>query len=79
MMSDRAEEDLRSHWNDFCDCDYFDGVDTFPERMEAAGLIKLVLVTREALEDAFALERGIVSGGQMWQLTDGGRSAMEGK
>lgn len=74
-----SAQELAAHWHDFCDADAFDGADTFPERMEAAGLIELVAVTNEALEDAFAAERGIEPGGMMWQLTPAGRLALEDK
>lgn len=50
---------------------------TFEERMEAAGFIELVPVTQEALEDAFAYERGIRNGGTMWQLTPLGRAIVD--
>ena len=71
------ERELVAHWGDFCDADPFDGSDNFPERMEAAGLIELVPVTDEALEDPFAYERGIERGGMMWQLTPAGRAALQ--
>lgn len=77
ISEDRRE--LAARWHDFCDCDYFENCDTFAERMEAAGLIKLVSVTREALEDGFAEERGIYPGGMMWELTADGHRAMEKK
>ena len=72
-----AQRDLRVNWGTFCDADYFDGVEDFSERMEYAGLIELVPVTDEALDEAFAYERGIERGGMMWQLTPAGRSALE--
>lgn len=72
-----AHEDLRLHWDDFCDADLFEGRDTFVERMEAAGLIELVPVNDEALEEAFAAERGIEPGGNMWVLTPAGRAALK--
>jgi hypothetical protein len=71
-----ADVDLRLNWNAFCDCDHFDGRETFTDRMEAAGLIELAPVDDEALEDAFAQERGIVRGGYMWRLSTAGRAAM---
>lgn len=73
----RDVEDLRKHWGDFCQCDPFDGSDTFADRMEASGFINLVPVTAEALESAFASELGIERGGTMWQLTDAGRAALK--
>lgn len=70
------ETDLRAHWADFCDADHFPGSDTFADRMEAAGLIIMTPVTKEALEQAFADELGIERGGWMWVLTDAGRAAL---
>lgn len=67
---------LREHWASFCDADPFPGSYTFADRMEAAGFIELVPVTKEALEDAFATERGIEKGGMMYRLTDAGRAAL---
>lgn len=72
-------QELRANWEAFCDADYFDGVEDFPERMEKANLIELVPVDDEAVEDPFAWERGIVPGGMMWQLTDAGRRALQDK
>jgi hypothetical protein len=72
------EREFRRHWADFCDADPFPGSDTFAERAEVAGLIELVPVTDQALESAFAAERGIEPGGMMWVLTDAGRAVMEG-
>ena len=72
----RNVDDLRKHWADFCDCTPFDGSDTFPERMEAAGYIELVPVDDEALQSSFADELGIEPGGMMWVLTDAGRRAL---
>lgn len=66
---------LREYWASFCDADPFPGSDMFADRMEAAGLIELVPVTKEALEDNFAAERGIEPGGMMYRLTDVGRAA----
>lgn len=68
--------DLCSHWNIFCDADPFEDSDTFSERMEAAGLIELVPVTKDALDESFAAERGIEPGGMMWVLTPDGHAAM---
>ncbi|QAZ46801.1 hypothetical protein [Mesorhizobium sp. Pch-S] len=69
--------DLKEHWHSFCDADPFEGGDTFAERMEARGLIELVAVTQDALEDGFATERGIMPGGSMWQLTEAGRASLQ--
>ena len=74
----RNVDDLRKHWGAFCDADPFDGSDTFPDRMEAAGFVELVPVDDDALEDAFASERGIERGGMMWSLTESGRAALDG-
>jgi len=73
----RNLDDLRKHWGEFCDCDPFDGSDTFPERMEAAGYVECVPVDDDALQESFASERGIEPGGMMWSLTDAGRAALE--
>lgn len=70
-------DDLRKNWMRFCDADPFNGSDTFPERMEAAGLIEFVAVTQDALDEPFASERGIEPGGMMWQLTEAGLAAIE--
>jgi hypothetical protein len=67
---------LRQNFASFCDADTFPGVETFADAMEAAGFIELVPVTKAALEDAFAAERGIEPGGMMWQLTEAGRAAL---
>ncbi len=75
IMAKRARL-LRQHWASFCDADPFPGSDVFADRMEAAGLIELVTVTKDALEDAFAAERGIEKGGMMYRLTDAGRAAL---
>lgn len=72
-----AQRDLRGNWGAFCDADVFDGVEDFSERMETAGLIEIVPVTDEALDEAFAYERGIERGGMMWKLTPAGRAALE--
>jgi hypothetical protein len=81
IMAKRARL-LREHWASFCDADPFPDSDVFADRMEAAGLIELVPVTDEALEDHFAAERGIEPDGMMYRLTDAGRAALattEGK
>ena len=71
-----AADLLRSNWVSFCDADAFPGIDTFADAMEAAGYIELVPVTKEALEDSFAAERGIEPGGMMYRLTEAGRAAI---
>jgi hypothetical protein len=73
----RTVDDFRKHWPTFCDAGSFDGSDTFSERMEAAGYIELVPVDDDALEKAFAAERGIEPGGMMWSPTEAGRRALE--
>lgn len=70
-------KDLRAHWHSFCDADAFPGSDTFTERMELAGLVECVPVTEEALESAFAAQRGVEPGGMMWVLTEAGKKVME--
>lgn len=71
-----SKADLRKNWAAFCDCDYFDGSETFADEMESAGLIELVPCDDDALEESFAEERGIVKGGNMWRLTEAGRAAL---
>jgi sulfur relay (sulfurtransferase) DsrC/TusE family protein len=61
----------------FCDGDAFSGRDTFADKMEAEGLIELVDVDDDALDDAFAAERGIEKGGMMWRLTAYGRAVYD--
>jgi hypothetical protein len=73
----RDREDLRKHWHDFCDADPFEGGDTFAERMEARGFIRLRPVKKADLEQAFAAERGIEPGGMLWELTKIGELLME--
>jgi hypothetical protein len=63
------------HWNAFCDADHGDYPEGFIETAEANGLAELVPVTNEALDEAFASERGIERGGSMWQLTKAGHEA----
>lgn len=70
---------LADHWAAFCDGDRADIPLSFEDDMEAAGLIELVPVTPDALEDAFAAERGIEAGGMMWQLTEAGARALAGR
>lgn len=70
-------EDLRRHWSAFCDADNFPGRETFTDRMEAAGLIQLVPVDEQALEDPFAAERGIEPGGVMWTPTKAGQAVLK--
>ncbi len=69
-------QSLRKHYNTWCDCDPFEGADTFQERMEARGYIKMRRATRADLEDPFAYERGIEPGGNVWDLTAKGRKAL---
>lgn len=68
--------DFRKNWGAFCDCDPFDGADTFADRMEAAGFIEIDSVTAEDLEYSFASELGIVEGGSIWRITAAGRTAI---
>ena len=70
---------LREYWNVFCTCDFAGDSDTFVERMEAAGYIELVPVTRAIVNDEpFAAELGIEMGGECWQLTAKGREIYDG-
>lgn len=65
-------DDLRKHWQTFCDADPFEGADTFTDRMEAAGFIHIRAVRRADLEESFAAERG----GNLWELTKKGRAVI---
>ncbi len=70
-------DDLRAYWHLFCDCDLFEGADTFAERMEAAGLIELRDVEQSDIDSVmFASELGIELGGMIWVLTDAGLAAL---
>lgn len=60
-------------WDRFSDRDPIDDPDGFLSAAEEMGLIELVDVDAEALDDPFAYERGIEPGGMMWRLTDAGR------
>lgn len=73
----RLRDEFRKHWHDFCGCDPFDGSDTFPERMEAAGFIELQPATRDDWEQPFAEELGIVPGGMVWRTTTLGDAALQ--
>ncbi len=69
-LSEAQRLDFTEYWDAICDadplpCDY----DEYVERMEVGGFAELVPVDDEALESAFAWERGIEPGGMMWQLT----------
>lgn len=69
------EQKIRAFWAPFCDADPVPA--PFIDDMEAAGLARLTRVTKDALQDSFAEERGIVKGGMMWQLTAKGLRAYE--
>lgn len=64
-----AAEELRAHWDDFCDCDCFPTYDGFVERMEVAGLVEWRRVDDDDLEQSFADEKGIEPGGMIYDLT----------
>lgn len=70
-MSEATE--LFQCWNDFCDADAVP--EGFIERMDKAGLVDLIPVTKHALQEPFAAERGIEPSGTMWRLTHAGRKA----
>ncbi len=63
-------------WDDYTEADWQLVKDptTFLEQCEDAGLAECVEVDDDALDDAFAAERGIEPGGMMWRLTDAGRA-----
>lgn len=70
--SAQLHRDLTVNWDAFCEADPLPDwrdQESFPERLEAAGYAEIVAVDRDALESAFAAERGIYRGGSMWQLT----------
>lgn len=70
---------LREHWHDFTTCDFAGDKEEFVERMEKAGFIELVPVTKEILDDeTFADELGLEIGGDCWALTAKGRAAYRG-
>jgi hypothetical protein len=72
-------EMLREFWDVFTTCDFAGETDNFVERMEAAGFIELVPVTRKILaEEDHAADRGIELGGNCWQLTTRGREVLDG-
>ena len=69
---------LRRHWHSFCDADPLPmSQDEFTDPLEEAGLIEFVAVTKAALQEPFAAERGIEKGGMMWQLTKAGHTAFK--
>lgn len=65
---------FRQHWNAFSDADHADCPIDFLDNAEEAGLIELVPVDADALDDPFAWERGIERGGMMFQLTAAGHA-----
>lgn len=64
-------------WDHFCDGEQGDA--SFIDSAEALGLVQLMPVKREHLEDAFAAERGIEKGGYVWELTKAGRIRYEAR
>lgn len=68
-------DNFAAMWTDWADADWQLVTDptTFLEQCEDAGLAECVEVDDDALDDAFAAERGIEPGGMMWRLTDAGR------
>jgi len=68
-----TQDNFAAEWDRACDADPTNDPD-FREKAEAAGLIHLVPVDDDALDDSFAEERGIVPGGLMWELTEAGRA-----
>jgi hypothetical protein len=67
-------EDFAAEWDRFTDCEPTKDP-YFLEKAEKEGLAELVPVTKCALQDPFAYERGIEKGGMMWQLTPSGLTA----
>lgn len=82
MSKMTPHEAFRRYWADFCECDWDridndacgEGVD-LTDAWEEAGLIYLRPVDEDDLDDAFAAERGIEPDGNIWDLTEAGRSA----
>lgn len=73
----RDLDDLRKHWDAFCDGDRADVPTDFTDRMEAAGYARIRSVCpADICDDPFAAERGIEKGGMLWELTAKGRSAL---
>lgn len=72
----RDRDDLRKHWNAFCDADFVP--EDFIERMEEAGFAQLRPVTRDDLRSSYAEDRGILKGGMLWDLTPKGRGILMG-
>lgn len=71
----RLHEDLLANWDAFSDADPLPHPrEDFPECLERQGYAELVPVDDDALDEAFAWERGIEAGGLMWQLTASGLS-----
>lgn len=73
----RDVDDLRKHWRAFCDADPFEGADTFTDRMEARGYIRMRKVRKADLQESFAAERGIEPGGYIWELTAKGHKVLD--
>ena len=77
-MSKFVQDFFAQYWNAFCDSDHGLLPPDFTEDAEREGLIELVPVTKDALSESFAAERGIEKGGLMWTLTETGRERIRG-
>lgn len=71
-----TKDNFADLWRAFTDCDYelIEDVGAFTADIERLGLAALVEVDDDALNDAFASERGIEPGGLCWRLTAAGHA-----
>lgn len=71
-MSDPFMKDVfAEEWERFCDADPTEDPDFIDHALDA-GLVTFKRVNKEALQEAFAAERGIIPGGEMYVLTKKG-------
>ncbi len=68
------QDQFAAMWDDYTEANWRLITDptSFLEQCEDAGLAECVPVDDDALDDAFAHERGIEPGGMMWRLTVAG-------
>jgi len=69
------KDEFADRWDDVVEAEYrlVNDAQAFYEECEKAGLAEFTPVDDEALDDAFAYERGIEAGGMMWALTREGQ------
>ena len=74
----RAREDLRKHWNAFCDADAIPiDREDFTERLEKFGLVTWRKVTRRDVDSTpFAADLGLEVGRMCFDLTAKGRKVL---